>query len=144
MCSVTQSCLTLCDPRDCSTPRLLCPWDFPGKNGQFSTSKLSFKCVQYSSTMLFGLNVPSISLNVWFITTSISQVQSPTYFVMVISITTDNLNEWIIIKIALTFKLLKSTPNKKMYSKLTKSFTFASSSHSTVLKTSFFQKAKVY
>ena len=33
MCSVTQSCLTLCDPRDCSlAARLLCPWDSPGKN----------------------------------------------------------------------------------------------------------------
>ena len=31
-CSVTQSCLTLCDPMDCSPPVLLCPWDFPGKN----------------------------------------------------------------------------------------------------------------
>ena len=30
---VTQSCLTLCDPMDCSPPsRLLCPSDFPGKN----------------------------------------------------------------------------------------------------------------
>ena len=28
---VAQSCLTLCDPVDC-TPRLLCPWDFPGKS----------------------------------------------------------------------------------------------------------------
>ena len=30
-----QSCLTLCDPMDCSLPgssRLPCPWDFPGKN----------------------------------------------------------------------------------------------------------------
>ena len=26
-----QSCPTLCSPGDC-TPRLLCPWDFPGKN----------------------------------------------------------------------------------------------------------------
>ena len=26
-----QSCLTLCDPMDCS-PRLFCPWDSPGKN----------------------------------------------------------------------------------------------------------------
>ena len=27
------SCLTLCDPRECTLPdRLLCPWDFPGKN----------------------------------------------------------------------------------------------------------------
>ena len=29
---VIQSCLTLCDPMDCSPPRLLHPWDFPSKN----------------------------------------------------------------------------------------------------------------
>ena len=29
---VAQSCLTLCDPLDCSLTRLLCPWDSPGKN----------------------------------------------------------------------------------------------------------------
>ena len=29
---VVQSCLTLFSPMDCSPPRLLCPWDFPGKN----------------------------------------------------------------------------------------------------------------
>ena len=27
-----QSCPILCDPVDCSPPRLLCPWDSPGKN----------------------------------------------------------------------------------------------------------------
>ena len=27
-----QSCLTLCDPRDGSPPRLPCAWDSPGKN----------------------------------------------------------------------------------------------------------------
>ena len=27
-----QSCPTLCDPRDCSSPRLLCPWDSLGRN----------------------------------------------------------------------------------------------------------------
>ena len=27
-----QLCPTLCDPTDCSPARLLCPWDFPGKN----------------------------------------------------------------------------------------------------------------
>ena len=31
-CLVAQSCPTLCDPVDCSPTRLLCPWDFPGKN----------------------------------------------------------------------------------------------------------------
>ena len=31
--AITQSCLTLCDPLDCSAPtRLLCPWDPPGKS----------------------------------------------------------------------------------------------------------------
>ena len=32
VCSVTQSCPTLCDPLACSLPGLLCPWDYPGKN----------------------------------------------------------------------------------------------------------------
>ena len=27
-----QSCLTLCSPIAYSPPRLLCPWNFPGKN----------------------------------------------------------------------------------------------------------------
>ena len=27
-----QSCPTLCSPMDCSLPRLLCPWDSPGKS----------------------------------------------------------------------------------------------------------------
>ena len=27
-----QSCLTLCNPMDCSPPGPLCPWVFPGKN----------------------------------------------------------------------------------------------------------------
>ena len=27
-----QSCLTLCDPTDCRSPGVLCPWDFLGKN----------------------------------------------------------------------------------------------------------------
>ena len=31
-CSVVQSCLTLCDPHGLKPPRLLCPWDSPGKN----------------------------------------------------------------------------------------------------------------
>ena len=31
-CWVTQSCVILCDPMDCSPARLLCPWDFPGWN----------------------------------------------------------------------------------------------------------------
>ena len=30
--SVAQLCTTLCDPMDCITSRLLCPWNSPGKN----------------------------------------------------------------------------------------------------------------
>ena len=30
---VAQSCSTLCNPMDCSPPRLLCPWDSSGNNG---------------------------------------------------------------------------------------------------------------
>ena len=31
-CSVVQSCLTLCNPYGLQPTRVLCPWDFPGKN----------------------------------------------------------------------------------------------------------------
>ena len=31
-CLVAKSRLTLCDPMDAQPARLLCPWDFPGKN----------------------------------------------------------------------------------------------------------------
>ena len=31
VCVVAPSCLTLCDPLDCSPPDS-CPWDSPGKN----------------------------------------------------------------------------------------------------------------
>ena len=29
---VTQWCLTVCNPMDCSSPRLLCPWNSPDEN----------------------------------------------------------------------------------------------------------------
>ena len=32
VCSVAQLYLTLCDPHGLYPNRLLCPWDFPGKN----------------------------------------------------------------------------------------------------------------
>ena len=32
VCAQSQSCLTLCDPMNCSPYRLLCPWGFPSKN----------------------------------------------------------------------------------------------------------------
>ena len=37
---VSQSCLTLCDPMDCD-PKLLCPWNSPGKNTGVGSHSLS-------------------------------------------------------------------------------------------------------
>ena len=37
---VTQSCPTLCNPTDCSLPRLLCPWNSPGKNAEIDSHSL--------------------------------------------------------------------------------------------------------
>ena len=31
-CSAAKSCPTLCDPHGLQPARLLCPWNFPGKN----------------------------------------------------------------------------------------------------------------
>ena len=35
-----QSCLTLCNPMDCSLPGSLCSWDSPGKNAGLSCHAL--------------------------------------------------------------------------------------------------------
>ena len=32
LCMLSHLCPTLCNPMDCNHPRLLCPWDSPGKN----------------------------------------------------------------------------------------------------------------
>ena len=32
MCKHAHSCPTLCHPTYCSSPKVLCPWDFPDKN----------------------------------------------------------------------------------------------------------------
>jgi len=37
---VGQPCLILCDPMDCSPPRLLCPWNSPGKNNEVGSHSL--------------------------------------------------------------------------------------------------------
>ena len=70
-CLVTKLCLTPCDPMDYSSPRLLCPWDFSGKNtrvgchsllqGVFLTQRLNtylLLCRQ----ILYHLGSPSCSL----------------------------------------------------------------------------------
>ena len=50
-CLVIKSGLTLCDPIDCGSPRLLCPWDFPGKNpGGGCHFLLQVYCVQFKFT----------------------------------------------------------------------------------------------
>ena len=38
VCLIAQSCLTVCDPVDCSLTRLVCPWNFPRQywSGQYS------------------------------------------------------------------------------------------------------------
>ena len=41
-CVWAQSCLTLCDPVDCSPARPLCPWGSPGKNTAEGCCGLSF------------------------------------------------------------------------------------------------------
>ena len=63
---VTQSCLTLCDPMDCSLP-VLCPWNSPGKNtgvgchlpleGIFPTQGLnqSLLCLRHCRWILYPL-----------------------------------------------------------------------------------------
>ena len=45
--SVTQSCLTPCDPLDCSLARLLCPWDF-------LTQILEWVAISFSNTVCFS------------------------------------------------------------------------------------------
>ena len=66
---LTQSCPTLCNPMDCSCPhRLLCPWDFPGKNTEVGChfllqgiflaqgSKPCFFCLLHFRQILYPLS----------------------------------------------------------------------------------------
>ena len=41
--SVTLLCSTLCNPMNCSPVRLLCPWNFPGKNTGVSCHSLLWR-----------------------------------------------------------------------------------------------------
>ena len=57
--AIWKSCLTLCDPRDCSLPGFLCPWNSPGKNtglgchsllqGIFPTQGLNLGLLQWQA-----------------------------------------------------------------------------------------------
>ena len=79
---ITQSCPTLCDLMDCSATRLLCQWNFPGKNtgvgcqalflGIFPTqgSNLSLLCFlhwQASSLPLAPPGKPQALPQIWLI-----------------------------------------------------------------------------
>ena len=48
-CPVTQSCLTPCDRMDCSLPRLLCPWDSPGKDTGVGFQALLQEILEWAS-----------------------------------------------------------------------------------------------
>ena len=47
-CSVVQSCLTLCNPYGLQPTRVLCPWDFPGKN-----TRVEVRGRKYSSSLTY-------------------------------------------------------------------------------------------
>ena len=51
-----QLCPTLCDPMDCSPPRLLCPWDSPGKN-----TRVSCHALLQGIFLIQGLNLDLLS-----------------------------------------------------------------------------------
>ena len=53
---VSQLCSTLCDPMDCSLPRLLCPWDFPSKN-----TEVGCRALLQGIFPTQGLNLASVS-----------------------------------------------------------------------------------
>ena len=54
-CAVTQSCPTLCGPLILQTTRLLCPWNFPGKNTEVSCLPQGICPTQRLNLYLFSL-----------------------------------------------------------------------------------------
>ena len=59
----SESHIQLCDPMDCSA-RLLCPWDFPGKNPGVVTA-ISFP--RRSSQPRYQTHVPCVSRQIFFL-----------------------------------------------------------------------------
>ena len=55
-----QSCPTLCDPKDGSPPRLLCPWDSPGKNTGVGCHFL-LQCTKVKSQSEVTQSCPTLS-----------------------------------------------------------------------------------
>ena len=70
MCAQSlQSCLTLCDPMDCSPPGSYCPWDSPGKN-----TRVGFHALLQGIFLTQGLNM--CFLHCWWILYPLSQLGS--------------------------------------------------------------------
>ena len=60
-----QLCSTLCDPMDCSLPRLLHPWDAPGKNTEVGLHALLqgiFPTQESNPHLLHFLSLPTLPL----------------------------------------------------------------------------------
>ena len=60
LCSVAQLCLTLCDPMEAT--RLLCPWNFPGKNTGVGCQALLKGIISCLYSVQFSCSVVSDSL----------------------------------------------------------------------------------
>ena len=66
---VARSCPTLCDPMDCSLPRLLHPWDFPGESTGVGAISFSIKVnwcfllIMYNLVSIFFLSY--LHKNTW-------------------------------------------------------------------------------
>ena len=59
---VPQLCPTLCNPMDCKPTRLLCPWNFPGKNTELpflSPGALPIPWIEPESPALQADSLPS-------------------------------------------------------------------------------------
>ena len=70
MCAQSlQSCLTFCDPMDCSPPGSYCPWDSPGKN-----TREGCHALLQGIFLTQGLNM--CFLHCWWILYPLSQLRS--------------------------------------------------------------------
>ena len=66
VCACAQSCLTVCDPMDCSPPGSLCPWNSPSKSTGVSCHFLLQRIFPIQGSNLFP---PSPALAGGFFTT---------------------------------------------------------------------------
>ena len=59
-CLIYKSCLTLCDPMDCSLPGSFRPWDFPGKNTGVGCHLIQGSSTKSTQLLKKGLISPKI------------------------------------------------------------------------------------